>query len=147
MVGVERAQVSVEYMAVMAMALAIFAVVWLFTTSSASQADGGASIASAKQAVGKLKDAADLVYTQGPPAQVTVPISVPRGTVLFNASGREVVMIIGSQAGNSTAYAVTYGNLSAHGLVEAGNSFGPLVVVVAAVRKGPDVIVQMNASS
>ncbi len=134
-------------MAIAAMALTIFALVWLFTTGAASQADKGASIATAKQAVNKLRDAANLVYTQGPPSQVKVSVSVPRDTTLFNASGREIVMVLGTPPDDSTVYSVTYANLSANGLVLAGNSPGPQSVIVAAVRQNGNVIVQLNASS
>ncbi len=130
------------------MALTIFAIIWLFSTGAATQADSGASIAAAKQAVGKLKDAADLVYTQGPPAQVNVAISIPHDTTFFNASGREITLVIGSAVYNTTAYAVTYANLSANGLVEAGTSPGAMSVTVAAVRQANgNIVVQLNASS
>ena len=135
-------------MAIAVMALTIFALIWLFVTGAATQADNGASIAAAKQAVGKLKDAADLVYTQGPPAQVSVPISVPRDTLFFNASGREIVMTVGNSEENTTAYSVAYANLSSNGLVAAGQSPGGQSVTVAAVRDMlGNVFVQLNASS
>ena len=139
---------SVEYMSVMAVGLTIFLFVWLFVTNMASNASDTAAIASSRQAVTRLADAANLVYTQGPPAQVRVYVNLPGQVTNFNVSGRQIQLLLRTSAGVGDVHELTYGPLFGNNIDSVNSAPGTHYFTVTAVN-GPagTVNVQVNETT
>jgi hypothetical protein len=100
-----RAQAAFEYMLVVLIALAFMMPLWLYMTTVKSEASDELSISYAKDAARMLVSACDLVYTQGPPAKVSITIFVPPGTVNSTITNSTVTFTISHSGGESTVFA------------------------------------------
>ena len=107
-----RAQAAVEYLAIVAISLAILVPLWIYVSSSNENVRQDLTVAYARQVVYKLKDAADVVFVQGAPAQLSVDVSVPSGITYASASGREILLRVDSGGGTTDVYSVTLGNVT-----------------------------------
>ncbi|MBL7160266.1 MAG: hypothetical protein ISS93_00235 [Candidatus Aenigmarchaeota archaeon] len=74
-----RAQVAFEYIVIVGLVIAFLVPVWSYIASMNDQATQSLSVSQAQTAAKKIVSAADLVYTQGPPTQITLDVFVPRG--------------------------------------------------------------------
>jgi uncharacterized protein (UPF0333 family) len=100
-----RAQAAFEYMLVVLIALAFMVPLWTYMTTVNTQASDELSISYAKDAARMLASAADLVYTQGPPAKVSVTVFVPPGTVNSTLLNSTVMFTVAHGGGESTVFA------------------------------------------
>ncbi len=107
-----KGQVAVEYVAIVALSLAILVPVWLYTDQIRAQVDGQLRLSYAKQTVDRLRDAADLVYAQGPPAQFYVDVTVPDGVQSVYVNGKLISLSVSASWGVSEAFATTVGNVT-----------------------------------
>lgn len=74
-----RAQVAFEYMMIVAILLAFLAPIWIYMSGVQSQTSSQLALSYAKNAVQKVADAADLVYSQGSSAKLRVSVYIPSG--------------------------------------------------------------------
>ncbi|MEM0475442.1 MAG: hypothetical protein QW343_01480, partial [Candidatus Norongarragalinales archaeon] len=146
--GVEsgKGQASLEYLAVIALTLAALLVVWVYVSNTTSSTKEDLNVAYARQIVLKLRDAADLVYAQGPPAQFVVEANVPEGVVYANASGREILLRVRSAGGGLTdVYAATVANLTGD-LSAIEEKSGVIPVIVKAQKQAlGNIVVNITA--
>lgn len=105
-----------EYMVMLGFAIAIILPLWLYVNSSLSDTKGELDVTYARVAVNKIKDAADSVYVQGPPASIYLDLDMPDNiestSVGNDPSGREVLIKLNTAGGVSQIYAVTIGNVT-----------------------------------
>ena len=69
-------------------------------------------MAYAKQVVLKLRDASDLVYAEGPPAQFAVEVNVPEGVQYAGVSGQEILLRVSAGSALTDVYSSTNANLT-----------------------------------
>ena len=107
-----RAQVSFEYMMVFGLAIAFAIPVWIYASSFQLSAGEELSLSYAKNAVTQVTNAADLVYTQGPPAKVRLSIYIPSGVEEASITGKEVNLRVASSGNYSDIFSFSTANLS-----------------------------------
>jgi uncharacterized protein (UPF0333 family) len=107
-----RAQVSFEYMMVFALAIAFAIPVWIYASSFQQSAGEELSLSYASNAASQITNAADLVYTQGPPAKVRLNIYIPAGIEETNITGKTIILKVRSAGNLSDVFSVATANLT-----------------------------------
>ncbi len=93
----KKAQVAIEYLIVVTIALLLLSP--LIITSQKSISDLNREIANLKafNALYKIKEASDIVYSQGPPSKMTIYVSLPLQTRDIFASNNMLIIELGPQ--------------------------------------------------
>ncbi|PIN96649.1 hypothetical protein COX86_03050 [Candidatus Micrarchaeota archaeon CG_4_10_14_0_2_um_filter_60_11] len=139
----KRGQAAVEYLAIVALSLAVLVPVWLYVDGQRTGVDGQLRLGYAQQAVDRIRDAADLVYAEGPPAQFAVEVNVPDGVLSASIAGKQVALLVDEPWGASEVYAATVANVT--GSLDSFPSFGgPRTVIVKAERNYTDSFVSIT---
>ena len=107
-----RAQSSFEYMMIFALAMGFAIPVWIYIGSLQQTTGEELSLSYAKNAVNQIAGAADLVYTQGPPAKVMLSVYVPSRVQDINISGKYVNFRLQTSGGVSDVFSSSVANLS-----------------------------------
>ncbi len=107
-----KAQASFEYMMVFALALAFAIPVWIYMSSMQQSAGEELSLSYSKNAVNQITSAADLVYTQGPPAKVRLNVYIPSRLEMINIINKTVNFRILTSAGASDVFSESVANLT-----------------------------------
>jgi len=107
-----KAQASFEYMMVFALAIAFAIPVWIYMSSMQQSAGEELSLSYSKNAVNQIASAADLVYSQGPPAKVRLNIYIPSRVEMINITNRTVNFRILTSAGPSDVFSESVANLT-----------------------------------
>ncbi len=74
-----KAQASVEYLVIIGLALAILVPLILYSNQNLLGYKEDVKISSAKAAASKIAESANWVYSQGPPARLTINVCIPEG--------------------------------------------------------------------
>jgi len=74
-----KAQAALEYMLVVMLAMGFLVPVWIYMITVNVETDTEFSLSYAKNTVETIAYTADLVYSQGPPAKVTIQVFIPEG--------------------------------------------------------------------
>ncbi|GEM_PF-972969 len=110
-----KAQVSLEYMVVLGISLAVVVSVLLVVNNMINASSTKVSISSAYTAMEGVREASDFIYVTGHPSKIQKSIFIPRGVAEANVSGRvvrfrvEVASAIGSSY--TDIYSVTKGTM------------------------------------
>jgi len=128
-----RAQAAVEYLSIIALSLAALLPLWYFVSMSTDSVKQDLRVGTARQAVFKLRDAADLAYAQGSPSEFLVEVNVPESISSAYVSGNEVVLRLLVRGGITDVFAVTTANLTGD-ISALQNSQGIHMVRVKAQR-------------
>jgi uncharacterized protein (UPF0333 family) len=107
-----KAQASFEYMMVFALAIAFATPVWIYISSMQQSAGEELSLSYSKNAVNQITSAADLVYTQGPPAKVRLNVYIPSRVEMINITNKTVNFRILTSAGASDVFSESVANLT-----------------------------------
>jgi len=107
-----KAQASFEYMMVFALAIAFAIPVWVYMSSMQQSAGEELSLSYSKNAVNQITSAADLVYTQGPPAKVRLNVYIPSRVEMINITNKTVNFRILTSAGASDVFSESVANLT-----------------------------------
>jgi len=107
-----RAQASFEYMMIFGLAIGFAIPVWIYIGSLQQTTGEELSLSYAKNAVNQITGAADLVYTQGPPAKVRLSVYVPSRVQEINISGKYVNFRLLTSTGLSDVFSSSVANLS-----------------------------------
>ncbi len=94
-----RGQASIEYLALVGIVLAFIIPVWLYMTSLNTQTGNELSLSYAKNAAKQIADVSSLVYSQGPPAKVSLKLYIPSGVINASLQGNNIVFNV--SVGNS----------------------------------------------
>ncbi len=107
-----RAQSALEYLILLGISLAVLVPLWLYVSSQVGTTRQDLQVTYARLAVDKIADAADLVYVQGPPSQISVVVTLPDNIISTRVDSKEILLQLSTPGGASDVYAVTLGNVS-----------------------------------
>ncbi|MCW1296417.1 MAG: hypothetical protein OH319_01915 [Candidatus Parvarchaeota archaeon] len=115
-----KSQVAIEYMILISLILLLLVPIWIYLMLSRIQLQDDLSISYAKDAVNRIKDAADLVYIQGSPARVKVNIYIPENVHSINFTDRTIIIKLRTSAGLVDIHAETLANITGQLPVQSG---------------------------
>lgn len=104
-----KGQTSIEQLLITGISLTFIAL--LFYVSMTFVSDN-IRITQANDAIMKLKNAADYVYSTGPGSKTTVLLIIPEGVQFINASGKRIDMRFSISSGESDAFVNTKANVN-----------------------------------
>ncbi|UCD03064.1 MAG: hypothetical protein JSV63_00295 [Candidatus Aenigmatarchaeota archaeon] len=107
-----KAQAAFEYMLVVILVLAFLVPLWTYMLSVNKEASDELSLSYAKNAVESITSAADLVYSQGPPAKVRITVFIPDGVEEVNITNRTVNFRVAFSAGVTGIFALSRARLN-----------------------------------
>jgi len=107
-----RGQTAFEYLVIVIIILGFLVPVWLYMTQVQNESADQLSLTYAKNAVKKIAESADLVYSQRLGAKVKVGIYIPRGVENINITGKTVIMRIYSLSGTSDVFETSIADLN-----------------------------------
>jgi hypothetical protein len=99
-----KAQVATEYIIILSLAMMMLVPLVVFSTQNLIDYKEDAKITAAKNTVKKIGESADWVYSQGPPAKLTVNACIPSETENITISGQLLSIMIRTSAGVSEVY-------------------------------------------
>jgi uncharacterized protein (UPF0333 family) len=99
-----KAQVSVEYLVIIAIALVILVPLIVYSNTMITNYNEENKIALAKNAVKKLGESADWVYSQGMPARLETEIYFPQGITSNSLINNTIMLKIKTVSGISDIY-------------------------------------------
>src|SRR3989304_3741368 len=102
-----KAQASAEYFIIVAVALLILAPIILYANQTIASSQEELKISTARNAVDRIGEAADLVYTQGSPAKTTMTIFIPDNVNYTLISNKTVQITLRTSAGRVDVYKET----------------------------------------
>jgi uncharacterized protein (UPF0333 family) len=85
-----KAQVAIEYMLIFSLQLIIVALLWSFVIEESGAARFETQASYARNAISKIADASDIVYIQGPPAQMYISPHLPQNLQNVIISGNTI---------------------------------------------------------
>ncbi len=98
-----RGQTAFEYLMLFSLALAVLAILVLYSQQMTERNREDMIIANAITAVNKISEASNIVYTQGKPSQITLSIYIPERVSSIEFSNNIIIMKI-SIAGSVSDY-------------------------------------------
>jgi len=107
-----KAQTAFEYMIIAIIVLGFLTPVWLYISQVQTQSTEQFSLTYAKNAVKKLAENADLVYSQRLGAKVKVGVYIPNGVEGINITGKTVIMKVYSSSGTVDIFETSMANLN-----------------------------------
>jgi uncharacterized protein (UPF0333 family) len=109
-------QVAIEYLMLFSIMLVILAFLTSYAQDMTERNREEIIISNALIAVNKIKDASDIVYTQGTPSQITLSVYIPDKVFAINFSNNMIIMKINVSSGVtdifSTSKAPLQGSIS-----------------------------------
>jgi len=85
-----KGQAALEYMMVISLVLLFIIPVWAYMSTVNQEATNEINYAYGKNAARKVIDAAELVYSQGPPASVEINVYIPRYVQWVNVTNETI---------------------------------------------------------
>lgn len=107
-----RAQAAFEYMLVVMLVLGFLVPLWTYTLTVNNEASDELSFSYAKNAVESISSAADLVYSQGPPAKLRVSVHIPGGVEEYNITNSTIIITIRNAGGVTGIFAESRARLN-----------------------------------
>lgn len=102
-----RAQAGIDYFVVIAMLLVLLSPFWIYLYDNLNRSQDDLKIAYAKTATSRIKEAADLVYSQGAPAQATIQVYLPNSIDSTNVTTNTLEMKMRVAGGTSDVVSTT----------------------------------------
>lgn len=115
-----KGQAALEYMVVISFALLLAAPIIIRAQSSTSDLRDSKKLATAKNSLNKIQDASELVYSQGPPAQVSFSIEIPSDVRNTTVSDNQIAMKLEVFKGLTDVYNLMDINMSGEIPVKRG---------------------------
>jgi uncharacterized protein (UPF0333 family) len=100
-----RGQTAFEYLMLFSLALTILAILVLYAQQMTERNREDIIIANAITAVNKLTEAADIVYTQGKPSQITLSIYIPEKVSSIEFNNNVITMKVNISSGVNDIFA------------------------------------------
>jgi uncharacterized protein (UPF0333 family) len=101
-----------EYLVIVALVLAFMLPIWAYVTSTQSETISELSLTYAKNAANQIADAANLVYSQGPPAKIKIKVYIPYGVTNATIVNSSIEFGVWSDPGVSKIYAFSTAELN-----------------------------------
>ncbi len=99
-----RAQSAFEYLIIISIVISFLVPIWAYVLGTQQRTTDELSLSYANNAVSRIVDTSNLVYSQGPPAKVTVSIYIPAGVQEFIVLNNTLVMRMRTGSGFSDVY-------------------------------------------
>ncbi len=90
----KKGQVALEYLLIFSFSLLMVGIIWVYATVNVSGTKIDMQVNYAKQAVNEIAEVADMIYVQGPPAQIYIYPSFPDGAVNVMISENKIILQI-----------------------------------------------------
>ena len=107
-----KGQSSFEYLVIVSMVITFLIPVWAYVLGVQQNTTDELSLTYANNAVKKITDTADLVYSQGPPAKVTVRVYIPSGIEEVIVLNNMIDLRIRTSSGISDVYDISMAQLN-----------------------------------
>jgi len=107
-----KLQAALEYLLIVGVVLALLIPIWVHVSTSQNEASGDLALSYANAAVGKLREYADMVQAQGPPAKVTAIVYFPSGLESASLVNATILLKVRTYAGLNDVYATSRANLT-----------------------------------
>jgi uncharacterized protein (UPF0333 family) len=107
-----RGQVAFEYMIIVAVVFAFLIPIWAYINLVQTRTNAELTLSYAKNVVEKITMAADLVYSQGPPARVKLKLYIPNNVQESTISNKTVIMGVMTDSGISDVYSTSMAALN-----------------------------------
>ena len=98
-----KAQAAAEYLVIIAIALTILVPLILYSSQNLISYKEDVKVSSARDVVNKLAESANWVYSQGPPAKLTVNVCIPEGVQEISL-GNMILFKMKTSAGITDVY-------------------------------------------
>jgi len=115
-----RAQAAIEYYTIIAVALLILLPLSFYVNQLLMGYRDDTKISMARDAVKKLGESADWVYSQGPPARLSVKVYVPEGVEQTSLDNKIILLRVRTSAGITDVYYETVPSLNGSIPIENG---------------------------
>jgi len=99
-----KSQVSTEYMIIVSFALMILIPTILYLTNVSQGFSDDNVLTTASNSVEKIGQTADLVYSRGEPAKLTISVSVPANVQEISFTGKTMTWKVKTSSGVSDVY-------------------------------------------
>lgn len=110
-----KSQAAFEYMIIVAIVLSFIIPVWSYVSSVQTRSSIDLSLKYAKNAVERLTETIDAVYSQGPPAKVKLKLYIPKYVEKIEMINNTIIFRIRTPSGISdvfsTSIAIVNGSL------------------------------------
>lgn len=121
-----RGQVAFEYMIIVAVVFAFLIPIWIYINTVQTRTSTELILSYAKNAVEKITTAADLVYSQGPPAKVRLALYIPSNVQGSSIVNKTVILRVVTDSGISDIYSTSLANLNGSIPISEGNYWATL---------------------
>jgi len=105
-------QAALEYIAILGVVLAFIIPLWVYTISLYQQTNTELSLSYAENAVKQIADTASLVYSQGPPAKVSLRVYIPVGVVNITMVNTTIIFNVSTPFGYTNVFAISDAKLN-----------------------------------
>jgi hypothetical protein len=109
-----KSQAAVDYFTIISVAFLILVPLVVYLNQLLTGYSGDNSISLAKNAVNKLGETADWVFSQGPPAKNTFMIYVPQGIEEISFNNKVILFKVRTSAGTTDVYYQTVAVLNGY---------------------------------
>lgn len=116
-----KGQAALEYLLITSIALAIFSPLMFFVTQRSHETNRELDFRALQDSLNSLVETADLVHSQGYPAQSNVIFYMPDGVVLTEITDKRVVVKVVREGEVTDFYASSSANLTGNLPEEPGN--------------------------
>lgn len=107
-----RGQSAFEYLIIISIVITFIIPVWAYVLGIQQQTKDVLAISYAENTVHKIADISSLVYSQGPPAKVTIRIYIPSGVERFVVINNTIDIKLRTSAGMSDIYEISTANIN-----------------------------------
>ena len=107
-----RAQSALEYIIIVSMVLVFMIPIWTYVSSMQNQTSAELSLTYAKNTANQIADAANLVYSQGPPAKLKINVYIPYGVENVTIVNSTIRFTIWASPGYSDVFAFSNAKLN-----------------------------------
>lgn len=110
--GKSKAQAALEYIIIVSMVLVFMIPIWTYVSSMQSQTSVELALTYAKNTANQIADAANLVYSQGPPAKLKISVYIPYGVENVTIVNSTIKFTIWARPGYSDVFAFSNAQLN-----------------------------------
>jgi hypothetical protein len=108
----KKAQVAVEYLIVVSLSIAILTplIIWAYQNLIGYKESN--NLVLARNAVDKIGQAVDWVFSQGPPAKMEIEIYLPEGIEEIQIANKTILFKVKTSAGTSDIFYISLANVT-----------------------------------
>ncbi len=106
-----RAQTAFEYLMIFSIILAIVGILTLYAGEMTKRNEDDIRVANVMTVVNKIVEAANIVYTQGKPSQITLNLYIPEGVESIEISDKKILIKVRVSNGLTDVFAFSKASL------------------------------------